>query len=152
MNVGVIGCGYVTDFYAKTLANYPALNLVGVYDRNQRNLDQFVRRWPARKYASLEELTGDHEVELVLNLTNPRSHYPVTLACLERGKHVYSEKPLAMSADDAKELVTLAERLGLYLASAPCSVLSETAQTLWRAIRKGVACSKTRRTPPGRRW
>ncbi len=138
MNIGFIGCGYVADFYAKTLANYPAMSLIGAYDRNRRNLDQFARRWPSRTYASLEDLTRDPAIELVLNLTNPRSHYDVTRACLEGGKHVYSEKPLAMNAGDAKKLVELADRMGLHLASAPCSVLSETAQTMGHAIRERV--------------
>lgn len=138
MNIAFIGCGYVADFYAKTIGNYPELNLVGAYDQNPRNLDTFVRRWPAHKHASLEELITDPAVELVVNLTNPGRHYDVTRACLQRGRHVYSEKPLAMTADDAKKLIELAERKGLYLASAPCSVLGETAQTLWKAIRERV--------------
>jgi predicted dehydrogenase len=138
VNIAFVGCGYVAEFYAKTLGNYPDLNLVGVYDVNRRNLGEFVRRWPTREYGSLEEVTSDPTVDLVLNLTNPRSHYDVTRTCLERGKHVYSEKPLAMTSDDATKLVVLAEREGLYLASAPCSLLSEAAQTLWKAIREGV--------------
>src|SRR5262249_54953531 len=129
---------YVADFYAKTLANHPELILTGAYDRNSNNLDRFLRRWPGRKYTSEEELRGDATVELVLNLTNPRSHYDVTRACLEGGKHVYSEKPLAMTTDDAKRLTELADQKGLYLSSAPCSVLSQTAQAMGSAIREGV--------------
>ena len=138
MNIAVIGCGYVAEFYLKTLENYPELKLAGVYDRNPLNLDKFAQRWPARKYASFEELAGDTAVELVLNLTNPRSHFEVTKRCLEAGKHVYSEKPLGMTASQAQALVELASSKGLYLAAAPCSMLSETAQTLWKAIRESV--------------
>ncbi|MBI4470322.1 MAG: Gfo/Idh/MocA family oxidoreductase [Acidobacteria bacterium] len=138
MNLALIGCGYVAEFYGKTLENYPTLQLHGAYDRNAHNLDAFLRRWPARRYGSLDELVADPEIELVLNLTNPRSHFEVTRTCLEAGKHVYSEKPLAMDAEQAARLVALAQREGLYLASAPCSVLSETAQTVWKALRDGV--------------
>ena len=138
MNLAFIGCGYVAEFYGKTLGNYPSLKLVGACDRNAQNLDAFLCLWPARKYASLEELLADSSVELVLNLTNPRSHFEVTRSCLEADKHVYSEKPLAMDAEQAAELVALARRKDLYLASAPCSVLSETAQTVWKALRDGV--------------
>ena len=138
MNIAIIGCGYVAEFYAKTLGNYPELHLVGAFDRNQQNLDAFCSRWSVRRFASLDELLVDSRVELVLNLTNPRSHAEVTKHCLEGGKHVYSEKPLAMTAAEATGLVELAERKGLYLASAPCSVLSETAQTMWKAIRESV--------------
>ena len=58
--------------------------------------------------------------------------------CLQNGKHVYSEKPLGMSGEEARSLLALAERRGLYLSCAPCSVLSETAQTVWKAIRDGA--------------
>jgi predicted dehydrogenase len=75
---------------------------------------------------------------MVLNLTNPRSHYDVTEACLEAGKHVYSEKPLGMTLDEARDLVALADARGVRLGTAPCSVLSNTAQTVWKAIEDGV--------------
>jgi len=137
-NIGIIGCGYVADLYAKTLGHYKDLHLVGAYDRHQEKLHLFCQRWHARAYAGLEQLVSDTSLELVLNLTNPRSHYEVTNLCLGAGKHVYSEKPLAMSYEPARELVALAEEKNRYLASAPCSVLGETAQTLWKALRDGL--------------
>src|SRR4029077_14304860 len=56
----------------------------------------------------------------------------------EAGKHVYSEKPLAMDMEAACELAVLAKNKNVFLATAPCSVLAETAQTLWKALREGV--------------
>lgn len=138
MNISIVGCGYVAEFYGKTLANYPELRLVGAYDKNDENLQAFCRRWRARHYTSLGQALDDPAVELILNLTNPRSHYEVTKLCIEAGKHVYSEKPLAMDCAAAAELVDLAKRKGVYLASAPCSVLGETAQTVWKALKEGV--------------
>lgn len=138
MNLAIVGCGYVSEFYRKTLGNYPELKLVGLYDINQQNLRAFHDRMPARIYSDLAELLADPTVDIVLNLTNPRSHYEITRRCLEAGKNVYSEKPLAMDAKDAKLLVALARERNLYLASAPCSLLSEAAQTVWKALREGV--------------
>jgi predicted dehydrogenase len=137
MNIAVVGCGYVAEFYAKTLGNYPELRLTGAYDRNERNLQALCDRWSARRYASLEQLLEDPSVELVLNLTNPRSHYELTKRCIEADKHVYSEKPLAMDAASARELISLAKQINAYLASAPCSVLGETAQTVWKGLQRG---------------
>ena len=74
---------------------------------------------------------------MVLNLTSPRSHYEVTRMSLEASKHVYSEKPLAMDAVAARELVELAKKRKVYLGTAPCSVLGETAQTIWKALQEG---------------
>ena len=62
----------------------------------------------------------------------------MTRASLLAGKHVYSEKPLSVDLSEARELVELAEKQGLLLSGAPCSVLGETAQTLWKAVRDGA--------------
>ena len=138
MNLVFVGCGYVAEFYVKTLTNYPKLKLVGVYDTNAANLTAFCTRWQVRAYQGLDQLLADPAVELVVNLTNPRSHYDVTARCLAAGKHVYSEKPLAMNAADARELVEMAEQRKLYLAAAPCSMLNETAQTVWHALKSNA--------------
>lgn len=138
MNIAIIGCGYVADMYAKTFANYPTLKLVGAYDRNEKNVQAFCGHWSARQYASLSEALNDSAVEIMFNLTNPRSHYEVTRQCLEAGKHVYSEKPLAMSSQEAQQLVELAKQKNVYLSSAPCSLLGETAQTVWKALKENV--------------
>lgn len=138
MNIAIVGCGYVADMYAATLRSYARLHLAGVYDTVAERARSFASPRSCRVYASLDELLGDDDVELVLNLTNPRNHFEVSHSCLEHGKHVYSEKPLGMTVGEANELLQLSNRVGRSLAAAPCSVLSETAQTVWKAIRTGA--------------
>lgn len=138
MKIALIGCGYVSEFYAESRALHQELEFAGAYDLDPAMRRVFCQRWGYHEYTSLDELLSDDAIELVINLTSPRSHYDVTKACLLAGKHVYSEKPLAMRAAEAGELVELARERKLYLASAPCSMLSETAQTLWQAIRTGA--------------
>lgn len=136
MRLGIVGCGYVADYYLATLVNYPAIQVAGVFDRDPDRMDRFAAHHRLQRHGSLEELLGDPGVGIVANLTNPRSHFEVSRAALEAGKHVYSEKPLATSLPEAEQLVELAESRGLLLASAPCTVLGETAQTLWKALRE----------------
>lgn len=119
MRLGIIGCGFVADYYMNTLGGHPELKLVGVYDRSPQAAARFSSFHKVPAYRSLDELLADPQIELVVNLTNPRSHYEVSRACLQAGKHVYSEKPLAMQMSEARALVELAERKGLYLSSAP---------------------------------
>ena len=133
MRVAIIGCGFVADYYMNTISGHPELDVIGAFDHNHDSLARFGAFHSVATYASLEQLLADERVELVLNLTNPRSHYEVSRACLLAGKHVYSEKPLAMEMAQARELVELAKSKGLSIASAPCSLLGETAQTIWRA-------------------
>ncbi len=139
MRIAIVGCGFVSDYYVSTLPNYPELELVGMLDRDCERARRCAAFWNVpHVYETLEELLADKQVEIVLNLTNPRSHYEVSRACLLAGKHVYSEKPLATAFADAEELVRLAAQCGLRITSAPCNCLGETAQTLWKALREGV--------------
>ncbi|PMB01269.1 oxidoreductase [Fischerella thermalis CCMEE 5268] len=136
-SIAIVGCGYVADYYLKTLSLHPQLRIVGVMDRISERAYKLAAYYAIpRVYSSLTELLDDEEVDIVLNLTNPSSHYSVSQACLAAGKHVYSEKPLAMQMWQAEELVKLAKQQDLYLSSAPCSLLSETAQTIWKALRE----------------
>jgi predicted dehydrogenase len=137
MRFAIVGCGYVAEFYAKTLPNHPNLELAGVFDKDAERSRRSAERYGVRCYRSLEEVLSDPTVQLVANLTNPRSHYGITKAALEAGKHVYSEKPLGMCLREAEELVELAEERRRLLSGAPCNVLSESAQTLWKALREG---------------
>lgn len=68
----------------------------------------------------------------------PPVHYAVTKAALEAGKHVYSEKPVTTNLAQARNLFELAEANGLFLSCAPSNVLSDTAQTMWKAVDDGT--------------
>jgi predicted dehydrogenase len=136
MRLAIVGCGYVADFYMKTLADYPQLELVGVMDRDPSRSKRFSDFHQVHVFDTLAEILYNRQVDIVVNLTNPASHYEITKAALYAGKHVYSEKPLGMVLGEAEELVALAEQKGLQLAGAPCGILGETAQTIWKALRE----------------
>ncbi len=135
-NIALVGCGYVADLYVKTLENHPELRILAVNDRDPERGARFAEHHALPFVSSFSEILVDPRIGIVVNLTNPASHFEVTKAALEADKHVYTEKPLAMTFAEAEALVELAERRGLELASAPCSVLGETAQTLWLALRR----------------
>lgn len=137
MNIAIIGCGFVADFYMQSLSRYPVLKLVAIHDRDGERLTQFSTRHGLDALRrGFDDILADRSIGMVLNLTNPDQHYTVSRAALEAGKHVYSEKPIAMSLADAEALTALAAERGLMMASAPCSLLGETAQALWRALRE----------------
>jgi len=137
MKIAIVGCGFVADFYMQSLPLYPRLELVAVMDRDKKRAAEFAAFHGLNCLRpALDDILGDPDIGMVLNLTNPDSHYEVSKACLAAGKNVYSEKPLAMRLDHAKDLYELAQSRGLAITSAPCNVLSETAQTLWKALRE----------------
>jgi predicted dehydrogenase len=134
--LAIIGCGYVADFYMATKDKFPDLQILGVYDKDPERLKVFCKYYGLSSFASLEDLLKNENVIVVLNLTNPRSHYEISRLCLDAGKHVYSEKPLAMTYEEAKTLVELAKTKGLKISSAPCNVLGKAAKTLSYAVRE----------------
>ena len=135
MKLAFLGCGYVANMYRLTLEMHPELELVAVADQERSRVENMARLTGAACYPDLEAILADPAIELVVNLTTPLSHYETTRRCLEAGKHVYTEKPLAMDLAAASELAELAEAKGLMLCSAPCTLMSEAAQTLWKAVR-----------------
>jgi len=138
MQLAIVGCGYVSAYYIQTLPLHPELVLRGVMDRDEARSGPLANALSVNKYESLDAVLEDDGIDIVLNLTNPSSHFEVTRACLEAGKHVYTEKPLAMLLSQAKGLVETADRSGLCLASAPCTLLNDAGQTFWKAVRDKV--------------
>lgn len=137
LGIGIVGCGFVADFYAANLPSWPILSLRAVHDSNPVRANAFAARNQVTAHHSLGALLSDSNIDLIVNLTNPESHSAVTRAALIANKHVYSEKPLALDMRDAEELVVLARSRGLHLACAPCTVLGATARALQAAIARG---------------
>lgn len=138
--VTLIGCGFVADLYMRSFKTTPDVQILGAFDRNPIRMQAFCAHWGISELASIEALFAVQPRNgVILNLTNPDQHFEVNHACLIEGFHTYSEKPLAMTMADATALHALAAAKGLLLASAPCSVLGQAAQTLAHAVRSGVA-------------
>lgn len=138
MKIGIIGCGYVFDHYMSTWGRHPDLVIKGVADRDPARVKTVTEAYGLQGFATNEALLADPEIGIVVNLTSIESHYEVTKAALEAGKHVYSEKPLTSSLDEARVLFALAEERGLRLSCAPSNALGDTSQTMWKAVRDGA--------------
>jgi predicted dehydrogenase len=136
--IGIVGTGFVADLYMRSLELHPELCVVGAYDSDADRLRQFSDYWKVPRVESLGALLDADACDLILNLTNPSSHYEITRQCLLAGLNVYSEKPLAVDLNDARKLHALAREQNLMLASAPCNFLSESPQIAWRTLRAGV--------------
>ena len=135
--IALVGTGFVADYYMTTLANYPALTIAGAWDRSSEQLSRFTRFHDVRAYGTLAECLGDEDVEIVVNLTTPESHFDLNCAALDAGKHVYCEKPLGMSFEEAAEVIERAERAGLTVCGAPANGLSDAQSLVAELIESG---------------
>lgn len=138
VGMAILGCGNIAGAYAGQLAAYPEARLLGVCDTDAARAREFGARHSLPVYDDLDALLADHRVKVVVNLTIHHAHFETTKRCLEAGKHVHTEKPLATRADEAWELVRLAEERGLRLSSAPTTWLGEAQQTAWAWIEAGL--------------
>lgn len=136
--IAIVGCGYVFDHYMTTAKAHGELDIRGVLDIDQPRAAKVSAHYGLNIYPDLAAIIADPEVDLVLNLTSIEAHFDVTRALLEGGKHVYSEKPLTTDLEEARQLFTLAHERGLVLSSAPCNFLSDSVQTMWKAVRDGA--------------
>lgn len=137
-NVVVIGCGYIAHQYIDTIIkNYSYLNLLGICDKNEERLKRHSEYFSVKTFPDLASIINHKRVDIVVNLTEPENHYEITKACLEAGINVYSEKPTAMNLDEVQDLFRIAKNNDVQLSGAPCSILSETAQTIWQGIKEG---------------
>jgi predicted dehydrogenase len=137
VRIALIGAGNIADRYADAILREDSLDLAGATDLVPGRAAELLATRGGTAYASVEELLADPSVDTVVNLTAPQAHAEVTAGALRAGKHVHSEKPLALRYDDAQALVALAAERGLRLSAAPATLLGEAQQTLWKLVREG---------------
>lgn len=140
LRLGIIGCGNVLTAYAPAILQLrargqaePAL----VCGRESQRQFAAAQLGSVRFTTEFDDVVSSSEVDAVVILTSMPQHAPLARAALAAGKHVFVEKPLATSLDDAKALVELAERSPGTLVCAPFTTLSPTFQTIASRIRRG---------------
>src|SRR6056300_2076175 len=121
-NVGLIGCGNIAETYFRAHKYFNNFKIIKCADINQKAAIKCAKENKI-KSVSVNELLKDKEIKVILNLTIPKAHYIIAKKSLLNGKHVYSEKPLAINFKDGKDLISLAKRKKLYIGNAPDTFL-----------------------------
>jgi predicted dehydrogenase len=110
---GVIGVGHLGQHHARLYASLPGAQLVGLFDQSVERAQVIADRHGARVFRSVEELLPHVDVVSVAVPTS--GHYAVAKSCLQAGKHLLVEKPIAVMPGEAQELVELAKQRGCCL-------------------------------------
>jgi predicted dehydrogenase len=139
LRLGIVGCGDVAHRYGRTLAPYPDVPIVALTDTDLERAGAFAREWGGEAQPTLDDLLADDRVDCVVNLTPFEFHADVTRRALEAGKHVHTEKPVALDTAAAQALVELADRTGLRLSCSPITFMGQAQQAAHRAIQDGRA-------------
>ena len=95
-NVGLIGCGHISETYFRGHEYFNNFKIIKCADLNKEASNKCAQDYNIIS-CTVDELLNDPEIEIILNLTIPKAHYEVAKNSLESGKHVYSEKPMAVN-------------------------------------------------------
>ncbi len=112
---GIIGCGTIADVHRRALAEIPQARIVAVASRDAEKARTFAVKAGCRHTVGHADLLSSPDVDAVIITTSSGSHASLALDALAAGKHVVVEKPMAMTAVEARQMAAVAERLGLHL-------------------------------------
>lgn len=136
--IAIIGCGVISQIYLQNLTTrFTNVKVKCCCDLRaesaQRRAEEF-----GIGVATMDEILTDAEIDMVVVLTPPSTHFGIIKQALQAGKHVYTEKVLSLTVAEAKELCDLADEKGLYLGSAPDTFMGAAWQKCNEIIKNGT--------------
>ena len=137
VGVGFIGAGNISDTYLENLSRFPDVEVLIVGDLDTARAREQAEKHGVPASGTAADVLAHPGVEIVVNLTIPAVHAEVSSSIIAAGKHVWSEKPIAVSRESAKALLEQADAAGLRVGVAPDTVLGPGIQTAKRAIERG---------------
>ena len=135
--IGIIGAGNISTQYLKNLTRFEEVEVRFVADIDLERAAAQAAEYGVAESGTVEQLLARDDIEVVVNLTIPAAHTEVGRRIVAAGKHVWSEKPVALDHDSAAALLAEAEAAGVRVACAPDTVLGAGIQTALRAIARG---------------
>ena len=141
MKIGVIGVGSISDTYLRNLTGVYSqmIEVVGCSDLILERSEKAKRRWDLPiTFESTQELLADPVIEAVVVLTTPDGHFDTCWEAVSAGKHVYVEKPLCLTVEQGRALVSHAQAMGVQLSVAPDTCLGRSHQVALEAIDDGL--------------
>ena len=137
MGVGIIGAGMISTQYLDNLCAFPDVRVLRLGDLDVDRAAAQATAYGVPASGTAEDVLADSDVELVVNLTIPAVHAEISQAAMATGKHVWSEKPIALDRQSARTLLEAATSAGVRVGVAPDTVLGPAVQTARRAVERG---------------
>ncbi len=111
LNIGVIGVGHLGALHTKMLTNIESANVVGVYDQNFERSKKIAEEFQTKSFKDINELLGS--VDAVSIAVSTKSHFDIASKALSAGKHIFIEKPITETSQQAEKLIQIAKPLNL---------------------------------------
>ncbi|HEV8606696.1 MAG TPA: Gfo/Idh/MocA family oxidoreductase [Tepidisphaeraceae bacterium] len=138
VRVGIVGCGAISGAYLKFSRAFPILEIVACSDIDPQRAQAKAAEFEVPQVLSVDDLLESADLDIVLNLTIPRAHADITGRALACGRHVFSEKPLAITTAQGKEILESAKLRQLRLGCAPDTFMGAGIQTARKLIDEGA--------------
>jgi len=116
MNVACIGMGWWSDVLADAIMRSGRMKIAACYSRSRDKRDAFARKYACTAAESYEEILGDRRIEAIINTTPNSAHLETTYAAAAAGKHVFLDKPIANTIDDARAITAACRQAKVVLA------------------------------------
>ncbi|CAN7303088.1 Gfo/Idh/MocA family oxidoreductase [Rhizobium rhizogenes] len=136
LGVGILGCGNISTTYFKLSPLFKGLKVLACADINMDAARLRAEEYQV-KAQTVDDLLANDELDVIVNLTIPDAHFPISKRILEAGKHVYSEKPLVLTLEQGEELRRIAKEKGLAVGCAPDTFLGGAHQLARKFIDDG---------------
>ncbi|MBY5761806.1 Gfo/Idh/MocA family protein [Rhizobium leguminosarum] len=137
LRIGVVGCGNISLAYMRNAPLFHGVEITACADLNADAAKRRAAEFDLRA-ADVDSLIDDSNIDLILNLTIPAAHFDVSIRALSAGKHVFTEKPLGVTAAEGRSLVDAAAAKGLMLGSAPDTFLGAAGRHARRQMEAGA--------------
>lgn len=119
LNLAILGAGVIAGKMATTVRQMQDVNLYAVSSRDLERAKEFAEKYGAERfYGSYEEMVLDNKIDLVYIATPHSHHFEHAKLCVEHGRPVLCEKAFTMDAQQAEELLTLAEEKNVFITEA----------------------------------
>jgi len=137
--IGIAGIGNISKVYLDNLTGMfgQRVKVTAVTDILFERAEKAAADYGLKAFRSVREMVKGSAVDMVLNLSQPKFHYEIALACVKAGKHIYNEKPLCVNADDAARLLETAAAKGVRVGGAPDTFLGAGIQTSIKLLNDG---------------
>jgi predicted dehydrogenase len=135
--IGVVGCGDISGIYLKNINSFENLELIACCDLDETKANRQAKKFNIPRVCKYDEMLTNMEIDCILNLTLPKVHAQLSQMALDAGKHVYSEKPLAINLADAQKLLETAKARQLRIGCAPDTFLGGAVQAAQKLINEG---------------
>jgi predicted dehydrogenase len=139
LTMAVVGCGYWGPNLIRNFSSFSDCRIKYACDSDASRLNHMKALYPHIETVSdFEAVVRDPDVHAVAIATPVCSHYPMAKACLENGKHVFIEKPMAASTENCSDLIRTAEERGLRVMVGHTFIFSPSVRKIKEIIDRGA--------------